>query len=112
MKTIIAYLSPHKVFMSFAFTVKILATISELALPYILSDMKNFARKPFFLVPYIMFFPWVLSLFSASSQVSPFSAWVLKSSSNRSFGIALYFKTVVPFFSVLLRTYSETASAH
>lgn len=46
MKTIIAYLSPHKAFMSFAFTVKILATLSELALPYILSYIIDYVIRP------------------------------------------------------------------
>lgn len=46
MKRILAYLKPHSGFMTFAFTIKTLATMAELTLPYILSYIIDYVIRP------------------------------------------------------------------
>lgn len=46
MKKILAYLKPHAGFMAFSFSIKIFATVSELALPYILSYIIDYVIRP------------------------------------------------------------------
>lgn len=46
MKKILAYLKPHSGFMTFAFSIKSIATMAELALPYILSYIIDYIIRP------------------------------------------------------------------
>lgn len=46
MRRILSYLNPHKLYMCGSFTVKILATVVELALPYILSHIIDNVIRP------------------------------------------------------------------
>lgn len=46
MKRMLAYLKPHSGFMTFAFTIKTLATMAELTLPYILSYIIDYVIRP------------------------------------------------------------------
>lgn len=46
MKKILSYLKPHSGFMTFAFGIKSLATMAELALPYILSYIIDYIIRP------------------------------------------------------------------
>lgn len=46
MKKILAYLKPHSGFMTFAFTIKSIATMAELTLPYILSYIIDYIIRP------------------------------------------------------------------
>jgi len=46
LKRILAYLKPHSGFMTFAFTIKTLATMAELTLPYILSYIIDYVIRP------------------------------------------------------------------